>query len=109
MQKRCRRHLADQCQTLAWAIERLINGKGANKDFVHLDEETQKMFCQLLTAIDVTSRAYESWLWDKADKVDKAGGDVHSFLPKHMSAKVKAVQDFVATLPPHASEVEKAA
>ena len=109
MQTRVRRHVVDQCHSLMWAIERLINSKGSNRDFVHLDEDTQKMFCELLKVIEMTNTNYESWLWDKADKVDKAGGDVHGFLPKHMSCKVKAVQDFVATLPPHEAEKKKAA
>ena len=84
-----------------WAIERLINSKGSNKDFVHLDEATQRMFCELLKVIEMTNTSYESWLWDKADKIDQAGGDVHKFLPDHMSQKTRAVQEFVATLPPH--------
>ena len=101
MQTRVRRHVVDQCHSLMWAIDRMINSKGVNKDFVHLDGDTQKLFLELLKVMEITNTSYESWLWDKAEKVDQSGGDVHEFLPKHMSCKVKAVQDFVATLPPH--------
>tara|TARA_Y100001938_G_C8098576_1_gene439904 strand:- start:270 stop:584 length:315 start_codon:yes stop_codon:yes gene_type:complete len=95
---RVRRHIHDQLLSLGHAIDKLISAKGKNKDFLELPEETQKMFFNLLTAIDVTQRKYGSFLWDKAVLIEKAGGNAKAHLPENMCQKVKAVSDYMATL-----------
>lgn len=96
--QRVRRHIHDQLLSLGYAIDKLISAKGKNKDFLELNEETQKMFLNLLNAIDATQKTYGNFLWDRAVKIDKAGGNASLYLPDNMVQKVKVVSDYVATL-----------
>tara|TARA_B100000287_G_C20634834_1_gene781263 strand:+ start:872 stop:1183 length:312 start_codon:yes stop_codon:yes gene_type:complete len=95
---RVRRHLHDQLLSLGYAIDKMISGKGKNKDFLELPEETQKMFINLLTAVDVTQRTYGNFLWDKAVLLEKKGHNPAAILPENMNMKVKAVTDYISTL-----------
>ena len=92
---RNRRHLHDQMGAVIYAVDRCIATKGSNKDFVEMPEQLQKMFLKLLTALDVTFREYENFLWDRATQQEKNGKDFKKNLPAHMVKKVDLVRDYV--------------
>jgi hypothetical protein len=98
--------MGDQFNALSYAIDRYVAGKGPDKSFVELDEETQQMFLGLNTALFEINRRYSVHMWDKMEllekKWEKQGKSkdeiilkLKKILPDHMSEKVEAVWAFV--------------
>ena len=96
---RVRRHLHDQMLSLMYAIHKMVSSTGKNKDFLKLNDDTQRKFLELLKDIDDTQSHYASYLWDAGVELEKKGQDPRKILPQHMIDKVNAVEEYTATLP----------
>ena len=71
---RCRRKMGDQFLALSYAISRYVEGKGPDKTFKELDEETQEFFRGLQPALFEINRRYTAHMWEKMDLLEKKWG-----------------------------------
>ncbi len=103
---RCRRKMGDQFMALSYAISRYVEGKGPDKTFKELDEETQEFFRGLQPALFEINRRYTAHMWEKMDHLEKKWKKqgktndeiiikLKKILPDHMHSKVESVWGFV--------------
>ena len=94
---RSRRHCFDQMITLLYSVERMIGGKGSNKDFCRIPEDLQNGFLKLAPFLDCLTSEYSSWLWGEACRIGDKKGEkaAEKFLPESLRKKVRAVQNYM--------------
>ena len=63
--------MGDQFLALSYAISRYVEGKGPDKTFKELDEETQEFFRGLQPALFEINRRYTAHMWEKMDLLEK--------------------------------------
>ena len=63
--------MGDQFLALSYAISRYVEGKGPDKTFKELDEETQEFFRGLQPALFEINRRYTAHMWEKMDLPEK--------------------------------------
>ena len=90
--------MGDQFLALSYAISRYVEGKGPDKTFKELDEETQEFFRGLQPALFEINRRYTAHMWEKMDLLEKKWAKqgkskdeivikLKKILPDHMHSK----------------------